>query len=299
MTSGLTRREILLLAGGIASPLAVATEIATRPIPTSGERLPALGLGTWITFDVRRPEAIRQRTAVMRAFFAAGGRLIDSSPMYGHSPDVIGQGLRTLGAGGDVFSASKVWITGPDRGAYQIERSLGRWGVERFDLLQIHNMLDWQRHLPRLVERRAAGGIRYIGITTSHGRRHAALADALRKHPFDSVQLTYNLGERSAERELLPLAAERGCAVIVNRPFATGGLFARVHGLALPGWAADINCSTWAQVFLKFVISHPAVTVAIPATTRVDHVRENMAALTGPMPDSELRRRMARDFDRL
>ncbi|MEM7613040.1 MAG: aldo/keto reductase, partial [Pseudomonadota bacterium] len=198
-----------------------------------------------------------------------------------------------------VFSASKVWTMGADNGRQQIEMSRARWGVAHFDLVQVHNMMDWRAHLPTLQSMQRQEQLRYIGITTSHGRRHDAIATALRQERIDTVQLTYNIAERSAEDTLLPLAQDRGVAVIVNRPFATGALFRRVAGVSLPGWAREIECQDWAAVFLKFIISHPAVTVAIPATSQVAHLRQNMRALNGPLPDAALRRRMASDFDRV
>jgi diketogulonate reductase-like aldo/keto reductase len=227
----------------------------------------------------------------MRAFFEAGGRLVDSSPMYGSSQGVIGEGLRSLGAAKQVFSADKVW-TGSD-GTAQVERSRALWQVPRFDLLQVHNLLAWERQLPLLQGMKERGQLRYVGITTSEGRRHAEFEQVMRGHRLDFVQFTYNLFDREVEQRLLPLAAERGMAVLVNRPFQEGELLRRLQRHPLPPWAAEIDCASWAQFALKFVISHPAVTCAIPATRRIDHVRENMAAARGRMPDEAMRRRMA------
>lgn len=196
-----------------------------------------------------------------------------------------------------LFAASKVWIYGQALGRRQMEASRTLWGVPRFDLMQIHNMLDWEGHLEVLREMKREGRIRYIGITTSHGRRHDALLRAMRKADFDFVQFTYGLHDRDAESQLLPLAAERRMAVIANRPFDGGALFARVQGKPLPDWAAEIDCANWAQVFLKFVVSHPAVTCAIPATSNPAHMLENMGANFGRLPDAALRRRMAQHFD--
>ena len=264
----------------------------TRPIPSTGEAIPRVGLGSWITFNVGQdPQSRAQCAQVMRAFFQAGGRLIDSSPMYGSSQGVIGEGLRTVAARQSVFSADKVWTSSD--GAAQVEASRGLWQVPRFDLLQVHNLLAWEKQLPLLQRMKERGQLRYVGITTSEGRRHREFEQLMRGHSLDFVQFTYNLFDREAEERLLPLAAERGIAVLVNRPFQEGTLVRRLQRHPLPAWAAEIECTSWAQFALKFVISHPAVSCAIPATRRVDHVRENMAAARGRMPDEALRRRMA------
>lgn len=279
-----------------AGPLAGAA--LTRAIPSSGEALPLVGLGSWISFNVGDdPVARAQCTQVMRHFFEAGGRLIDSSPMYGSSQGVIGQGLQEIGASRRVFSADKVWTSSD--GAAQIEASRRLWQVPRFDLLQVHNLLAWRQQLPLLQAMKAAQRLRYVGITTSEGRRHREIEEILRSERIDFVQLTYNLLDREAEERLLPLAQERGVAVLANRPFREGALLRQLARHPLPGWAADIGCRSWAQVALKFIVSHPAVTCAIPATRNTDHVRENMAAARGPLPDAALRRRMAADVARL
>lgn len=271
----------------VAAPL-------TRTIPSSGEALPRVGLGSWITFNVGRdPAALASCTEVVRAFFDAGGRLIDSSPMYGSSQPTIGHALAQLGHPAALFSAEKVWVGDVARGAAQMQASRDHWGVPRFDLMQVHNLVAWQQHLPRLLEMKAAGHLRYVGITTSEGRRHAEIERIMQTHPIDFVQLSYNLLDREAEQRLLPLAAERGIAVLANRPFREGALLRELERHALPGWAAEIGCRHWSQVALKFVVSHPAVTCAIPATRQVAHLHENMAAARGTMPDDALRRRMA------
>ena len=264
----------------------------TRPIPSTGEQVPRVGLGTWITFNVGQdPPARAQCAQVVRAFFEAGGRLIDSSPMYGSSQGVVGEALRSLGAQQKVFSADKVWTSAD--GAAQAESSRRLWQVPRFDLLQVHNLLAWERQLPLLQAMKERGQLRYVGITTSEGRRHREFEQLMRGHRLDFVQFTYNLFDREAEERLLPLAAERGMAVLVNRTFQEGALLRRLERHPLPPWAAEIECASWAQFALKFAISHPAVTCAIPATRRVDHVRENVAAARGRMPDEAMRRRMA------
>ena len=272
----------------------------TRIIPRSGEALPLVGLGSWITFNVGNDGAARERCAdVMQAFFVAGGTLVDSSPMYGSSQDVIGHGLRRGGAAQRVFAADKVWVAPASRGPAQIEASRRLWGVPRFDLLQVHNLLAWREHLPALFEMKAAGRVRYVGITTSEGRRHDEVETLMRSQPLDFVQLTYSLRDRRAEQRLLPLARERGIAVIANRPFEQGDLLQALARHPLPPWAAELQCTSWAQLALKFVVSHPAVTCAIPATTRVDHVRENLAVARGPWPDEAMRRHLSAYTDRL
>ena len=259
-----------------------------------------IGMGSWITFDVGRDQDARdQRVEVLRAFFEAGGAMIDSSPMYGSSEEVIGHALGRLEDKASLFSATKVWTPSARRGPEQMEASRRLWGVERFDLLQVHNLVEWEGHLETLKAWKAEGRVRYLGITTSHGRRHAAFERLMATEPLDFVQFTYNLVDREAERRLLPLAAERGLAVIINRPFRRGALFNAFAGKPLPSWAAEIDCANWAQVFLKFVVSHPAVTCAIPATSRVDHMRENMGAAFGRLPDPELRQRMIADIEAL
>ena len=271
-----------------------ADGVLTRPIPATGEALPLVGLGSWITFNVGNDEAARNGCAeVVRAFFAAGGRLIDSSPMYGSSQPTIGHALARLGRPAALFSAEKVWIGDAARGAAQIEASRAFWGVPRFDLMQVHNLLAWQDHLPRLLAMKAAGHLRYVGITTSEGRRHAEIEQILRTQSIDFVQISYNLLDREVEQRILPLAQERRVAVIVNRPFREGRLLDMLRRHRLPGWAAEIDCDSWAQVALKFVVSHPAVTCAIPATSQVAHVLQNMGAARGRLPDATLRARMA------
>lgn len=298
-TPNITRRRLLgVLAAapllGPATALAQRARPATRAIPSSGEALPLVGLGTWITFNVGDDRAARDASAeVMRAFFLAGGRLIDSSPMYGSSQEVIGYGLRKLGRPANLFAADKVWIADGDEGRAQIERSRRHWGIPRFDLMQVHNLVSWQAHLPTLFAMKAAGQLRYVGITTSHGRRHGDMERIMASHPIDFAQFTYNLFDREAEQRLLPLARERGIAVIANRPFQQGALFDRLGRRPLPPWAAEIDCTSWAQFALKFIIAHPAVTCAIPATSRVDHVRENLGAAAGRLPDQAMRARMA------
>jgi diketogulonate reductase-like aldo/keto reductase len=218
--------------------------------------------------------------------------MIDSSPMYGSSQEVIGYGLTKLGHPPPLFSADKVWIASGARGREQIERSRRYWNVARLDLVQVHNLLAWQEHLPTLFEMKAAGQVRYVGITTSEGRRHREIEQIMRSERIDFVQLTYNVLDREVEDRILPLARDRGIGVIVNRPFREGALIRSVARHRLPAWATEVECANWAQFLLKFIVSHPAVTCAIPATTSVEHVRENMGAAYGRLPDEAMRRRM-------
>lgn len=302
------RRRILQGLGGLAlglpPPFAGAQsgdEPILKSIPASGERLPAIGMGSWITFNVAPlTDARDRRVDVLRAFFGRGGHLVDSSPMYGLSEATIGYALEKIGGTPPLFSATKVWIPSRLAGIAQMNASAALWNLDGFDLMQIHNMLNWEAHLETLVEWKAQKRIRYIGITTSHGRRHSAMESVIEgQSAFDFVQFSYSIADRKAEKRLLPAAAARGKAVIINRPFRTGELFKQVRGKSLPDWAPEVGCATWAQFFLKFVISHPAVTCAIPATSRVDHMHDNMQALRGPLPDAGMRRRMADYFEDL
>ncbi|WP_407653358.1 aldo/keto reductase [Guyparkeria halophila] len=265
-----------------------------RRVPASGASVAAIGMGTWITFNVGSdPEARAQRTDVLRAFFEAGGEMIDSSPMYGSSEAVVGHALDEIGGPPSLFAASKVWTPDGNATAEQVAQSERRWGIDRMDLMQVHNLVAWEAHLEHLLEMREAGRIRHVGITTSHGRRHADIERIMRDWPIDFVQASYSLANREAERRLLPLAEEHGIGFIANRPFQGGRLIDRVKRQPFPGWAAEAGLTNWADYLLKFLIAHPAVTCAIPATSRVDHMRENMTALRGPLPDEPLRRRMA------
>jgi diketogulonate reductase-like aldo/keto reductase len=311
----LSRREALRLLGGVGAAsvfrgfTAAASfgpastgpgAILVRPVPSSGEKLPLVGLGSWVTFNVGDDVSARDSCAeVLRAFFEGGGRLVDSSPMYGSSQEVIGYGLRKLNHPARLFSADKVWESLGARGPAQVEESRRHWSIPRFDLLQVHNLLSWQDHLPMLLAMKAAGRVRYVGVTTSDGRRHAEIEGIMRRQPIDFVQVTYNLLDREVEDRILPLAQDRGLGVIVNRPFRRGELIRKVEGSPLPGWAGEIDCSSWPQILLKFIASHPAVSCAIPATTRVEHVRENMSASYGRLPDQAMRQRMVSHFEKL
>ena len=298
----MTRRELLL--GTVAAAASAAFAGAPgafasaapmgKKIPSSGEDIPCIGLGTWITFNVGKDPVLKNECAeVMRAFFENGGRMVDSSPMYGSSQSTIGFGLNRLSAEAKVFSADKVWTSEGNGGLTQIETSRSNWQVPRFNLLQVHNLLAWEPHLDTLFAMKSEGQLDYVGITTSHGRRHGELEKIMATHPLDFVQFTYNVLDREAESRLLPLAKERGIAVIANRPFQRGRLTSALERHPLPSWAKeDASAATWAQLILKFIVSHPAVTCAIPATSRVDHVRENLAAGQGPMLDDTMRKRV-------
>jgi len=265
-----------------------------RPIPSTGERIPAVGLGTWITFNVGEDPVLRDEcAAVMEAFFKTGGRVIDSSPMYGSAQAVIGHGLERLGRPKGLFSADKVWISDGDEGRAQVNRSRRLWNVPRFDLMQVHNLLAWEDHLQTLQAMKAAREIRYVGITTSEGRRHDLFERVMATQKLDFVQVTYNPLDRAVEQRILPLARERGIGVIVNRPFRQGALTRRLARDPLPGWAAEVGAESWAQLILKFILAHPAVTVAIPATTKPHHARENVLAASDPLPDAQFRERIA------
>ncbi len=287
----------LLIVGGASGLLPVdaanaqTPRLLTRRIPSSREDLPLVGLGTWITFNVGDdPVARAASVEVMRAFFAAGGRLIDSSPMYGSSQSVVGDGVARIKPPG-LFSADKVWTDG-SKGRSQIAETRRRWRVRNLDLVQVHNLVDWKEHLPLLLEMKAAKQIRYVGITTSEGRRHREIEQIMRTQPLDFVQVTYNVVDREIESRILPLARDRGIAVIANRPFQEGALIRHVQRHRLPPWAREVDCANWPQFLLKFIVSHPVVTCAIPATSSAVHVRENMGASYGRLPDEPTRRRM-------
>jgi diketogulonate reductase-like aldo/keto reductase len=279
-------------AGAGASGAAAA--LAQRTIPSSGEAIPAIGLGTWRTFDVGAGKDERAPLQdVLQQFVELGGKVIDSSPMYGAAEAVAGDLAAGLGLTGRLFWATKVWTSGPAAGVRQMEASLAHFRVKRLDLMQIHNLLDWRTHLRTLREWKQAGRVRYIGVTHYTAGAYDELERVLRAETLDFVQVNYSLGEREADRRILPLARERGMAVLVNRPFAEGGLFQRVRSTPLPPWAAELGCESWAQLFLKWILAHPAVTCVIPATSRVAHLVDNMKAGTGPLPDAGSRDRMA------
>ena len=305
-TEKCSRRQFISLAGalGIGLFLPGITFATSAPIYKTilktGEKLPVIGMGTSRTFDAGNDvELLLRLEEVTQTFFDMGGGMIDSSPMYGSSQEVIGQLLAKMKAEKNLFAATKVWIKGRQEGLEQMEKSRQQWGVKDFDLMQIHNLVDWQTHLESLKQMKADGKIRYIGITTSHGRYHDQLKELLKKHDFDFVQLSYNIANRDAESPLLSIAQERGIAVIVNRPYQRGDLFRKVKGRPLPSWAQEFDCSSWGQYFLKYVVSHPAVTCAIPATTKVKHMKDNMLAGRGRLPTARQRLKMLKYFESL
>lgn len=264
-----------------------------RSIGNEGMKIPAIGMGTWITFNVGKLRSLReQRAQVLDTFFRLGGRVIDSSPMYGSAEEVVGYALGHTGHRDEVFSATKTWSSSVEQGKAQFRDSLDYWQQPRINLLQVHNLVNWQGHLDTLQQLKESGRIDYLGITTSHGRRHVELEKIMLNMPVDTVQLTYNLMDRQAERRLLPLAREKGIAVIANRPFQGDTLVDKLQRHPLPDWAAELGCDTWPALLLKFIIGHPAITCAIPATSKVEHMQENMQACQGPIPAQQLRQRL-------
>lgn len=274
---------------------AAAPSLATRIIPADGRRLAVVGLGTWRTFDVGADATARANLGGVLARFAElGGEVVDSSAMYGSAEAVIGDLARERTLRERLFLATKVWTQGREAGIAQMEESLRRLRTPRIELMQIHNLLDWQRHLPVLRAWKAEGRIRYLGISHYSSGAYAEIEDILRRETLDFLQINYSLAEQDAARRLLPLAAERGVAVIANRPFAEGALFGRVKGRALPAAAAEHGCASWAQVFLRWILAHPAVNCAIPASSRIEHLEDNMAAGIGALPGVEEQQALAR-----
>ena len=265
----------------------------TRKHPRSGEALPVIGMGTWQTFDVGSDPAERAPLRqVLQRFLEAGGRVIDSSPMYGRAEQVVGELLAELGEQSKPFLATKVWTSGKAEGQQQMRESMRKMGQGRMDLMQIHNLLDWRTHLPVLREWKAEGRFRYIGITHYQLSAFDELERLMREESLDFVQLPYSLAVREAEKRLLPVAAETGTAVLVMRPFESGALFRQVRGKPLPPWAKDFDCTSWAEFFLKYILGHPAVTCPIPATSNPRHLEDNLRAGTGRLPDETMRARM-------
>ena len=303
----MSRREAARLlaqgaAGVMLTRIAVAAEktnqgppqqMLQRGIPSSGEKIPVIGLGTWQVFDVG-PEAAQRQPLdeVLSRFVALGGRLVDSSPMYGRAEQIIGEIATKLGLHPSLFLATKVWTTGKDEGIASMEGSLAKLQTKKVDLMQVHNLVDAQTHLATLRDWKEQGRIRYLGITHYNSSAYSEVTNLLRTEKVDFLQINYSLGEREAEKEILPLAQERGVAVLVNRPFGGGDLFSRVRQKPLPDWAGEFDCRSWSQFLLKWIIAHPAVTCAIPATGNVRHLEDNMQAGLGRLPDAKLRSRM-------
>jgi diketogulonate reductase-like aldo/keto reductase len=286
---------------GLAQPVPPPeARMHTRNIPSSGEAMPVIGLGTWQTFDVARNPAIKpQLKQVLDVFFGAGGRMIDSSPMYGSSEAVTGELLSERTAGPKAFIATKVWTSGKEQGIAQMRESARLLRAPVLDLMQIHNLVDWQTHLATLRRMKDAGQIRYLGITHYTTGALPELARIIAREKLDFVQLGYSIETRDAEKSVLLLCAERGVAVIVNQPFEQGGLFRKVRGKSLPPWAAELDCASWAQFFLKYLVGHPAVTCVIPATDKPDHMKDDVLGGLGRLPDAKQRQAMAAFWDRV
>ncbi len=302
------RREILKLAAAssllpLLTPLVQACDdknVILKSIPSSKELLPAIGMGSYQTFNIEKnSERKAALIEVLKLFFAAKGSLIDSSPMYGKSEMAIGDLITELSPIPKYFSASKVWTYGQQEGIDAINESMRRMQVKQMDLMQVHNLRDWKIQLPTLQNMKEKTIIRYTGITTSRLSQYDDFEHVMKTQQLDFVQLNYNIEVREAEKRLLPLAMDRGQAVIVNMPFEKGRLFKKVKSESLPPWAKEIDCNSWAQVFLKFIISHPAVTCAIPATSKVKHMADNMQAITGALPDVKMRKTMVNYFEML
>ena len=265
----------------------------TREIPSSGEKLPLIGLGTWQAFDVdRTSDNRRQLGDVLSLFVKLGGRVIDTSPMYGRAEDVIGELTSGLGIQERIFLATKVWTRGKENGIKSMERSMTLLCAKRIDLMQVHNLVDVRTQLATLREWKAQGHIRYLGITHYEAGAFVEVEKIMRSEKLDFVQINYSLMEREAEKGLLPLAQERGIAVIVNRPFGGGDLFGKTRSKPLPEWAAEFDCRSWAQFFLKWIVANPAVTCAIPATDKPRHLEENIQGGIGALPDAKMRQKM-------
>lgn len=305
--TGMTRREALRLLGLGAIAMTDASNALeaepgkstvphTRQIPSSGESVPVIGLGTSRTFDVgSSAEARAPLEQVLKAFVEMGGKVVDTSPMYGEAEEVVGDLAAKLKVRDRLFLATKVWTTGRDAGVGQMEDSMTKLKSRTLDLIQVHNLVDVDTQLKILQEWKALGRIRYLGVTHSSASRHNAVAKVMADHKLDFAQINYSVGEREAENRILPLAQERGIAILANRPFSGGDLFRRLRSRPLPSWASEIDCTSWAQIMLKYVVSHPAVTCAIPATSKIAHLRDNMAAGLGRLPKEDFRKRIAKE----
>ncbi|HEY0060966.1 MAG TPA: aldo/keto reductase [Telluria sp.] len=293
----MNRRDALCaVAAGLSGvPAFAAPAMLARRVPSSGEMLPVIGLGTWQTFNVGHKSTDRaELELVLKEFVALGGRVIDSSPMYGTAEQVAGDLMAQLGVRKKLFIATKVWSSDKAAGMRQMDESMARLRARPIDLMQVHNMQDVEIHLETLREWKRRGLVRHIGVTHYTASEHEAMAKLIASEVVDFIQINYSVGERQAEQRLLPLARERGVAVLANRPFIGGDVFRRVRSKPLPAWAVEIDCSSWAQLLLKFVVSHPAVTCAIPATSKLEHLRDNMQAGMGRMPDEKQRARIVR-----
>jgi aryl-alcohol dehydrogenase-like predicted oxidoreductase len=300
---GVSRLPLKAFAQAAPSPenaSSITEEMLKRKIPKTGEEIPAIGLGTYIRYNVGHSESeLRPRREVLKMFYDNGGRLIDTAYVYGNAEQVLGQLTHELGIKDKLFIATKVWAEGRENGIRQMETSLSRLGVNGVDLMQIHNLTDWQTQIETLKEWKAAGRIRYIGITYSTAGATDRLMEVMKKEPIDFVQQIYSIAVRRIEKDLLPLAQEKGIAILANRNFEGGDLFGKVRAKPLPVWASDIGCTSWAQFFLKYVLSHPAVTCVIPATANPEHMADNLRAGFGRLPDAAERGRMVEYFESL
>lgn len=274
-----------------------------KKIPSSRESIPVIGMGTWQTFNVGEAESLRrERAKILKTFFEFGGGMVDSSPMYGSSHEVVGWGLNQMKYDpGKLFAADKIWTSDGGDTVEQLGEIRAAWDIPKMDLMQVHNLRAWRPHLETLKRLKEEKKIRYIGITTSHGRRHSDVEEVMKKHDIDFVQLTYNMTHRAVEDRLLPLASERGIAVIANRPYDGGELIKGLQrrGAKVPEWAREFDATNWAQFLLKWIVSHPSMTVAIPATTKVEHMKENMSAAYGRLPDQKMRKKMVNYLESL
>ena len=310
------RRQFLKISGAALATLPALNSIATkaltleagssvskliqRAIPRSGELVPVIGMGTSRTFDVANsPQTLAQLSEVIRFFIEGNGRIIDTSPMYGQAESRVGDVMATFENPPPMFNATKVWTSGKKEGIAQMEESARRMRIKHFDLIAVHNLTDWRTQLATLKEWKAEGKVRYIGITTSHGRDHDELTEIMKSQPLDFVQFSYNIEDRTAEKTLLPLAMDKGIATMINRPYQRGSLFRQSKGKELPDVARDIDCNSWGQFYLKFILSHPAATCIIPATSKAKHMADNMQANFGRVPDSSQRTEMLRVFEAL
>ena len=298
MNDALVSRRNVLAAGCALASGAWRTGYAAgamleRPIPSSGERLPVIGLGTYIAFDVAgSAEEIADRQRIVDLLTTAGGRLIDTSPMYNRSERILGDLFRAGVDRDPLFLATKVWTDGRESGLAQMRRSLELMNTDRVDLMQVHNLRDTAVHMRSIRELQEAGSVRYGGLTHYRASALESLVSAMRTHRPDFIQINYSLGERAAEQRILPLAQDMGIAVLINRPFQAGALFSAVRGQAVPDWAREFAAS-WGQFFLKFIVSHPAVTCVIPATSKPAHMADNVEAGLSPLPNEATRLRMA------
>lgn len=299
----MNRRDFAKLGAAAALPLTVSAQqpvkpiVITKPIPSSGELIPAIGMGTWQTFDVGADSGARQNLGrILKTFVRGGGRVVDSSPMYGNSESVVGEVAEQIGVSELLFKASKVWTEGKKPGITQMQQSMQRMQTKKMDLMQVHNLIDVDTHLATIAEWKSDGKIRYSGITHYNSGGYSQMLKVMRRQPLDFIQINYSMLSREAEQQLFPLAQEQGVAVIVNRAYEQGRLFTAVRNKRLPAWAQEFDCTSWGQFFLKFVISHPAVTCVIPATSKVHHMQDNMQAGHGRLPTLKQRKKMLKYF---